>query len=95
MTRNFLRFSPCYLLVTSVVLGCSTEHSAHRADAGPDEIGTGIGREADPVVLTDNDLELLVGRDPENIVAFRYQDAWERVPVQVDERVAVDLADVY
>ncbi len=56
---------------------------------------TGVGREADPVVLSGEALELLLGRDADDLVAFRYKDAWEQVPLQVDERKMTNFVDVY
>ena len=49
-----------------------------------------------PVVLTGSQVPRLVGADPGAVVAFRWlNDAWEQVPVQVDERAVVDLGRVY
>jgi hypothetical protein len=54
------------------------------------DAGTGLWvRDLDPVVLRGSDLPDLVGIDPGDIVAFRYDTqagAWDQVPVQVDER---------
>jgi len=48
-------------------------------------------READPVVLTGNQIPGLIGAAPSDIVAFRWDGSWKRVPVQVDERKVADL----
>jgi hypothetical protein len=54
-----------------------------------------LDRPADPVVLTGADLSALAGAAPGDIVAFRYSSGWVQVPVQVDERVVVDFAQIY
>ncbi len=54
------------------------------------DAGTGLwARGIDPVVLTGAQLGDLVGVEPGDVVAYRYDttaDAWDQVPVQVDER---------
>ncbi len=54
-----------------------------------------VDRLADPVVLTGDALGPLLGREPDRVVAFRFQDAWERIPVQVDERKTVAYTTIY
>jgi len=54
-----------------------------------------LDRPADPVVLTGADLPVLAGAAPGDIVAFRYGSGWVQIPVQVDERVVVDFAQIY
>ncbi|MBN1653341.1 MAG: hypothetical protein JXA30_06145 [Deltaproteobacteria bacterium] len=54
-----------------------------------------LEREFDPVVLGGESLTLLVGREPSNVVAFRYDDDWAQIPVQVDERDMVDYYKIY
>ena len=54
-----------------------------------------LNRPYDPVVLLGQDLPTLAGVGPADIVAFRYDGGWQQVPVQVDERAAVDLGDIY
>ncbi len=56
---------------------------------------TGASREADPVVLSGEALQWLLGRQPDRLVAFRHTGSWEQVPVQVDERTSVDYTAVY
>ena len=48
------------------------------------------GRSADPVVLTGAQTPNLIGVAPGNVVAFRYDDKWTQIPVQVDERKWAD-----
>jgi hypothetical protein len=36
----------------------------------------------------------LIGLDPENIVAFRYEGAWVQIPLQVDELHVVTFEQV-
>ncbi len=62
--------------------------------AEPAELGhppSELGREADPVVLSGDAVEPLLGRDPARLVGFRHQGSWEQVPIQVDERAVIDL----
>ena len=40
-------------------------------------------READPVVLTGADTPRLAGIAPGDVVAFRWNGAWDQVPVQL------------
>jgi len=61
---------------------------AHSLGAGLDD------RDSEPVVLTGEDTPLLIGVQPGAVVAFRYLDGWEQVPVQVDERKLVDYRAV-
>jgi hypothetical protein len=52
-------------------------------------------RDRDPIVLVGTNLPTLTGLDPNHIVAFRYQNGWEQIPVQIDERKVVDFYQVY
>ena len=52
-------------------------------------------RTADPVVLTGSDVPWHLGIEPGWLVAFRYDDGWQQIVVQVDERAAVDSGDIY
>jgi hypothetical protein len=62
-------------------------------DAG---VPTTIDRQLDPVVFTGADATALVGLAPASLVAFAYRaGSWTQVPVQVDQRVAVDLGAIY
>lgn len=54
-----------------------------------------LGRDREPVVLTGAELAELLGADPGHIVAFRYEEGWVQIPVQVDERAVVDFGTVY
>lgn len=60
------------------------------------DAGTGLWlRHAEPVVLRGSDVTALLGEDPDDVVAFRYDvdaGAWDQVPVQVDERHIERLA---
>jgi len=62
------------------------------------DAGTGLWlRDLDPVVLRGSALPDLIGTDPGDIVAFRYDTpagAWDQVPVQVDERHLEHLAQL-
>ena len=53
-----------------------------------------IGQPDAAVVLTGDQLDDLLGRDPGNVVAFRYRqvypdNTWVQIPVQIDERKVV------
>ena len=65
---------------------------AQSPSAGPDST---LDRDRDPVVLTGADLPSLAGIDPGDLVAFRYINGWQQIPVQVDERDVKDFADIY
>jgi hypothetical protein len=56
---------------------------------------TGVpNRNADPVVLKGSDIAGLIGVEPSFVVAFSYDDGWEQIPVQVDERAVIDYPTV-
>ena len=57
--------------------------------------GCTLNRPEDPVVLTGAQVPGLASVGAGDVVAFRWVDAWDQVPVQVDERKAVDLGAVY
>lgn len=54
-----------------------------------------LSRGSDPVVITGDRLRTLNGIPIDNIVGFRFQDGWEQIPIQVDERKYVDYAVIY
>jgi hypothetical protein len=55
-----------------------------------------LTREADPVVLTGAEVPGLGTVAATDIVGFARRDgAWVQVPIQVDERVVIDLCEVY
>jgi hypothetical protein len=57
-----------------------------------------LARPAEPVVLTGDDLPRVPGVAPDEIAAFRFnrfENAWQQIPVQVDERHVVDLKAVH
>lgn len=54
-----------------------------------------LDRPADPVVITGSNIVSLNGIWPDELVAFRYQDGWQQIPVQVDERAMVNFTNVY
>lgn len=45
----------------------------------------------DPLILTGQQLPGISGEMPERIVAFVWQDGWQQVPVQIDERKQTSL----
>lgn len=54
-----------------------------------------LDRDRDPVVLTGSDLPTLLGLALNQVVAFRYDNGWQQIPVQIDERKVVDYRSVY
>ncbi len=52
-------------------------------------------REVWPVVIPGADLLGLTGIPPKQLVAFRYANRWQQIPVQVDERAVVEFHDIY
>ena len=62
---------------------------APSADAAP------LQRDADPVVLSGQDLGSLIGTETGRIVGFRYENGWVQIPIQIDQRKEVDFGTVY
>ncbi|MDQ2770088.1 MAG: T9SS type A sorting domain-containing protein [Bacteroidota bacterium] len=55
-----------------------------------------LNRPLDPVVLTGANLPAFVGLVPGSLVGFRYgSSGWQQIPVQVDERVSLDIVAPY
>jgi hypothetical protein len=57
--------------------------------------GCTLNRPADPVVMTGAQLPALSSVAAGDVVAFRYLNGWDQVPIQVDERKLVDFSTVY
>jgi hypothetical protein len=57
--------------------------------------GCTLARPEDPVVLTGSQLPALSSVAAGDVVAFRYLQSWDQVPVQVDERKQVNFQTVY
>ena len=57
--------------------------------------GCTLNRPEDPVVLTGAEVSKLRDVGAGDVVAFRWVNGWDQVPVQVDERKSVDLHTVY
>lgn len=53
------------------------------------------GREGDPVVVAGAGIAPMLGKNPAQIVAFRYNAGWTQIPVQIDERMVIDFGKVY
>jgi hypothetical protein len=73
----------------TLLVGLIAASTAAPAAAGP------LARPDDPVVLTHNNIAPLDGAGPGDVVAFRYAGGWEQIPVQVDERVLIDVRKAY
>ncbi len=64
------------------------------ADAAPS--GTAAAaRPGEPMVLTGAEIAGLKGIPPGELVAFRYAQTWQQIPVQVDERAMVTYTAIY
>ncbi len=57
--------------------------------------GCTLNRPEDPVVMTGAQLPSLQNVAAGDVVAFRWVNGWDQVPIQVDERKLVDLGTVY
>jgi hypothetical protein len=57
--------------------------------------GCTLNRPEDPVVLTGSQLPALSSVAAGDVVAFRWVDSWDQVPIQVDERKSVNFQTVY
>jgi hypothetical protein len=57
--------------------------------------GCTLNRPADPVVLTGAQLPALSSVAAGDVVAFRWINGWDQVPIQVDERKDVNFTNVY
>lgn len=80
----------------SLLLGVLVATSAVQPQGAPASSAVStLNRPADPVVLTGADVPSLAGIDPGSLVAFRYADGWQQIPVQVDERDTKYFEDIY
>ena len=57
--------------------------------------GCTLNRPEDPVVLSGAQLPALASVAAGDVVAFRWVNSWDQVPVQVDERKSVNFTTVY
>jgi hypothetical protein len=57
--------------------------------------GCTLARPEDPVVMTGAQLPALQDVTAGDVVAFRWVQGWDQVPIQVDERKQVDFGTVY
>ena len=84
------RFALALLAMASLAVATAPGNRVPTASAA-----STLDRPADPVVLTGADVPWLIGAAPGNVVAFRYDGAWQQIPVQVDERALKDFGDIY
>ncbi|MDP4182441.1 MAG: hypothetical protein Q8942_15295, partial [Bacillota bacterium] len=63
-------------------------------EQGADSVNN-LNREDDPVILTGKDVGALEDIQPGDLVAWRYNNGWKQIPLQVDEKDYVDLMDIY
>lgn len=54
-----------------------------------------LARDHDPVVISGSQVQALLHLPPDEIVAFRYDEGWQQIPVQLDERKYVEYRTVY
>lgn len=54
-------------------------------------------RNCDPLVISGVDISCMLGENPDDIVAFKYTatSGWAQIPVQIDERVSLDVSSPY
>ncbi|MEN0045571.1 MAG: T9SS type A sorting domain-containing protein [Bacteroidota bacterium] len=54
-------------------------------------------RDCDPVVVTGTDLACVNGENPQDVVAFKYENGtgWIQIPMQIDERIVLDIVTPY
>ncbi|MEM0994171.1 MAG: hypothetical protein AAGI49_14120, partial [Bacteroidota bacterium] len=53
-------------------------------------------RDCDPVVMDGNEVTCMLGISPADVVAFKYTNAnWQQIPMQIDERVLLDIKTPY
>lgn len=57
--------------------------------------GCTLNRAEDPVVLTGSQLPALASVAAGDVVAFRWVNSWDQVPIQVDERKSANFQTVY
>jgi hypothetical protein len=57
--------------------------------------GCTLNRPEDPVVLTGAQVPALASVSAGDVVAFRWFNGWDQVPVQVDQRKSIDLGLIY
>jgi hypothetical protein len=57
--------------------------------------GETLARERDPVVVTGGDAPAMIGMAIGEVVAFRYENDWQQIPVQIDERKFAEYRVVY
>lgn len=74
-------------MTKSILLLCIV-FSSTLAQAGP------LARDRDPVVMSGAPLSALTGMAVDRIAAFRYQNGWQQIPVQIDEKKWVDYGTV-
>lgn len=60
-----------------------------------DEQSNSLSRSSDPIVFTGAKLRSLDKVAVDHIVGFRFQDGWEQIPIQIDERKYADFEVVY
>lgn len=88
------RARPAAAALLALTTGTLTGWSSAPTQAGPGQ--STLDRPSDPVVLTGDQVDALVGTAPERVVGFRAVDGgWEQVPVQVDERKDTTMDQVY
>ena len=81
----------------STNLGPVVKSSSFSSNASiyADEQHNSLNRDTDPVVITGDKLRTLNGLAVDRIVGFRFQNNWDRIPIQIDERKYVDFEVVY
>ncbi|MEM8528405.1 MAG: fibronectin type III domain-containing protein [Bacteroidota bacterium] len=53
-------------------------------------------RDCDPVVLKGNEINCMLGENPDMVVAFAYESgSWVQIPMQIDEMIVLDITAPY
>jgi hypothetical protein len=83
------------LLIGACLLLASWATTIQGRSALPAAPSAPLDRPADPVVLTGADLPMFASMPPQLLVAWRYRQGWQQIPVQVDERASIDFGTIY
>ncbi|MEM6696821.1 MAG: T9SS type A sorting domain-containing protein [Bacteroidota bacterium] len=58
--------------------------------------GNAQDRDCDPVVLKGDEINCMLGEDPDMVVAFSYESgSWTQIPMQIDEMILLDITAAY
>ena len=81
--------------VALIGIACSLLAGNVRQASAESDDSNSLNDSMDPVVITGNLLPSLYRAAIDRIVGFRYQNGWQQIPIQIDERKYVDFRQVY